>query len=486
MTVTHGHGASRLVAYNTLVQVVGRVVSMALAVMTLRLTTTYLGPTPYGAVVTATALLTLFSTVTDWGLTTIAGRDMSRRPEQAEEILGLNLAMRLVASVVVTPFVVLVGFLIYRAHDATVRQAIAVMSVTLIFTSVQATLTAVFVARVRNDLTAAIEVITRLALLVALIVIIRLDSGYMGYLVATVALSVFGCLLTYPLARRYLRIRWLFAPRRWLEQWRVALPLGIVQAVNVVYYKIDSLLLSLLRDPTQVGYYGVAYRVVDLIMAVPGFFMLALLPSLASADHERLRHLTQQAFDVLVVLAVAILAVGIPLSRGVVLAAAGREFISAGAPLAVLLIGAAASYVNAVYGNSLVAIDEQRRLVGLTIGLTTFNIVLNIVLIPVFGLVGAAAATSCSELLSMLIVVRLFRRATGLTLRYSAVARCLVAGGVTVLAWILATRLHVVATTPGVVATVFTGAGLLGVYVAVLALVRGLPIAALLSALRGQ
>ena len=65
---------ARKVAYNTIVQTGGRIVVSLLAIFTLRLSTNYLGATAYGYLVTVTAFITLFSTLTDWGLSTIAAK----------------------------------------------------------------------------------------------------------------------------------------------------------------------------------------------------------------------------------------------------------------------------------------------------------------------------------------------------------------------------------------------------------------------------
>ncbi|MBV9256373.1 MAG: polysaccharide biosynthesis C-terminal domain-containing protein, partial [Actinobacteria bacterium] len=215
----------------------------------------------------------------------------------------------------------------------------------------------------------------------------------------------------------------------------VALPLGIIQVINVVYFKVDSVILSVIRHPQDVAHYGVAYKVIELVMALPSFFMTALMPALVVAARPRLRELVQQAWDVLITVAVAVTVVGFLFARSIVVFVSSHSFVPAVTPLRLLLVGAGASFVSAVYGNALVAVDEQRRLVPLTVVVTTTNLALNLALVPHYGAEGAAAAMAATELLAMVYVSRVFRSLTESKVRTVQLPRTLLGGAVMVGLW---------------------------------------------------
>lgn len=402
---------ARRVAFSTVAQIAGRILAALVSIVSLKLSTQYLGPTAYGNFVTATAFITLFSVLTDWGLNVVAVQEIAKDESTARTFIGINIAMRAALSLALVPLVALLGFLIYHDSNARVLQGVNLLLVTLVLTAVQNSLAVIFVVKTRNEITAAVDVAAKVAAVIAIVVVIHFDLGYIGYLVQSVIVVAFAAALTGVLARRYVAARPIFSASSWVPLFVRALPLGLVQIINTIYYKIDSVLLSVMRTPAEVGYYGISYRILDLVMAIPGFFMLALMPTLvrrgATPD---LAPVVQKAFDVMVTLAFPLLVGSVLLSKQVVVAVSGPKFAAGSNAFAVLMVGGAVSYLNAVFGNTLVALGHQRALVPLTIVVVTLNIGLNLALIPPFGIVGAGVATSAAEFVALGYVATIFHR----------------------------------------------------------------------------
>src|SRR5207244_1517417 len=59
-----------------------------------------------------------------------------------------------------------------------------------------------------------------------------------------------------------------------------SLPLGITLLFNLVYFRADSIILTLTRPTAEVGIYGLAYKVFEIVLVFPTFFMNAVYPLL--------------------------------------------------------------------------------------------------------------------------------------------------------------------------------------------------------------
>jgi O-antigen/teichoic acid export membrane protein len=400
--------------YGTGALVGGRLIGAALSLVALRLTSTYLGPSRFGAFVTATAVITLVGTLADFGLVTTAARDLAaaETDEQARHVVGVNLALRVTLAFVLVPLTIGLGALMYPSEQQ-IRVAMLLLAPTLVVTAVQSCAEAIFIGRGRGDLRAVTDVLGKVLLLAGVCVVVWMKLGYRPFLIASGAAAAVAAIGALVLAARLVKPRLVFNATHWRGTLAVALPLGIVQALNVLYFKVDSVLLSLWRTPAEVGQYGVAYKVVELVMAIPSFYMLSLLPALAIADRERTLALVQRAVDFLITLAVPITLGGLLLAPEIVRIVGGDDFGAAAVPLRWLVLAAGASYLSAAFGNALVATGQQRHLVRMSIVVVVVNIAVNVVAIPAGGTPGAAAALFVTEAVALVFVARVFWRRIG-------------------------------------------------------------------------
>jgi O-antigen/teichoic acid export membrane protein len=200
---------------------------------------------------------------------------------------------------------------------------------------------------------------------------------------------------------------------------REAAVLGVVTLLGLIHFKVDTLLLSVLQSAVDVGIYGVAYKVHDVLFTFPGVFVGILFPlfsRFAREDQARLQQVFQRAFEVLVItgvgaaLAVFVLAPDL----GPLLGAA-----QAVRPMRILAMALPSVFVALGFTHLLLAEARQRWMVPLYALLVIVNFSLNIFAIRQWSYVGAAAVTVVSESLSLfcLSVYWLGRRRWKLRLR---------------------------------------------------------------------
>lgn len=459
------------VAFGTLSQVASRLAIALLSVFTLRYSTQYLGADVYGQYATVVAYVTIFTLLTDLGLTAISSREIAKNPDKADHIIGNSLAMRVLLSVAISPLIAVGGWWLYATKPGQVKVGIALMVLTLVFGSIQSVVSALFTAQHRNDIPAALNVLNKAAYLVCIVAAGSLGFGFYGFVYAAIIAAFLSAVLgTYWAARR-IKLRLLFHFDHWKDMMKVSIPLGIIQIINLLYYKVDTVMLSVMRSPREVGLYTIAYGIIDVIVMVPSMFLSSLMPSLAVAGTEKLRQLVQRSFYILLFLAVPIAIGGMLLNREIILLISSHEFIDAALPFAILVLGAAFSYLNAVFGFAAVAVNKQSRLLKVSIGTLILNVLINLYTIPHYGVVGAAAATLATEMLACAGVYAVFRQQTGISVSLAGAWKVLLAG----LAMIPAKLAVDMLTLPTFVSFMVGGLAMLLVYGGLTLSLRALP-----------
>jgi O-antigen/teichoic acid export membrane protein len=423
---------ARRVAWNTVAQATARVGTLTLSVVVTVLLTRHLGVDGYGAYVTVTVYVPFFALFFDSGVTTLVVRSLSTEPDRTElfrEALGLRLALAVPVALLAYG---LAWALYGGSGDASIREGIAIALPIILLSSASSTLSAVFQARLQMDRVGLAEVVGQIVgagLIVTIVVLGGSLDAVIGALVAGILVNV---LVLAVLAARRTSVRPSFRPRRWLALLRRALPLGLALMISTIYFRADAILLSILKGPHAVGIYGVAYRLLEALIAFPGFFYVSVFPLLSQAfarrDLGNVREVAQRSFDLLVIAAVPVVFGTMVAAPEIVSALAGSRFHAAVTPLRIVIGGAGLFFVNGLFTYVLIAIDRQVLLLWSGLGTLTFNVALNLALIPSYSYTAAAAVATGSELLTLVILLALVRRYTGYLPALGVTLKAAVAG----------------------------------------------------------
>jgi O-antigen/teichoic acid export membrane protein len=175
--------------------------------------------------------------------------------------------------------------------------------------------------------------------------------------------------------------------------------------LGIVLFNADVIFLRIFRDATTVGLYASAYALVSFLLNIGGTYALTLLPSLTRLAPDPSTR--QQVFEEA---AAKVFLVILPVTIGGAMIAAeflavvyGAEFSAAGPVLAVLLVSAPLSLLRAVATTAIMAERKEGallRIVGIS---AAANIVLNLVVVPRWGMTGAAVVTVVTELLRLVL-----------------------------------------------------------------------------------
>jgi O-antigen/teichoic acid export membrane protein len=463
------------VAVNAAAQLVAQFVIAAGGLVSVAVTTRYLNLTQYGALVTALIFVSLFTVMTDFGITGIGGREVAKSPHNAEQILSsLAIVISLFGFVALITAVVVSQI----AYAGDVRKAILILLPQLVVVGPRSMALASLTARQKLYLSSFAGVTIRIVTLALVVVVAAANLGFTAMVIAYAAYPVLGGVLVVLVAGTGLpRIRaWSRPLGGWLL--RQSLPLAGVLLVNFLYFRLDLFLLSVLATERDVALYGVAYKVVEVLILIPSYVMVTLLPAMAVAEasSERLNRLVQNAFSAMQLIAVPLIALSF-YSAQILHFIAGDNYTGARTALQLLMIGMALSFLQQVFGYTLLSQNRQFSAFLALLVVLAVNLALNLVLIPVFKINGAATALVVSEAVSLVTIAAVYAR-VGKLPRFHEPAKIVLAGAV-MIACVLGTRDALGAVFSSPVATLLAGGTLsFAVYVLVLRQLGAVPPAA--------
>jgi O-antigen/teichoic acid export membrane protein len=185
--------------------------------------------------------------------------------------------------------------------------------------------------------------------------------------------------------------------------WRRTSAMGLAWLCYLAFNTIDMLMLGLMSNSEQVGFYGAAYRVLNQVLATYYLLTQVLYPQFARQDREdRTRMLRPGILAPLLAAGMAI-AIGISLFRRPVLTLVfGHQFLAASPLLLLLAWCVPLDFMTSYLSNAFIAWGMTKKILSCTgIGAVS-NIVLNLLLIPAQGARGAALSTVVSYAIFLL------------------------------------------------------------------------------------
>ena len=306
-----------------------------MAAASIAVLTRYLGPGDYGRFTLALMYVQLFAVLADAGLLMTVVRDISKRPERTEELVGNTLVLRGVLWFAVIALAGLVSLALPYSQD--VRVAILLAGGPLLFGLLNTSLVAVFQARLRMSRAVISEVVGRAAGLALTISVAALDLGFYAVMGAAAGGALVSLVVTWLLVRGLVPIRPLAEPAVWRRLLRASIPLGLALAINELYFRADTLIISLSRSYEDVGLYTLAFRMLEFTLPLGAVFLTTVFPVMSRdvAEGERRAAATiQGAWDVMVAFAVPLAAGGALLAPEIVAVIGGGGLRRLGHPAA--------------------------------------------------------------------------------------------------------------------------------------------------------
>jgi O-antigen/teichoic acid export membrane protein len=243
-----------------------------------------------------------------------------------------------------------------------------------------------------------------------------------GYGVVAVAItysagSIAGVIFSFALLHRTVGVpARAVSHRRWRGIAAQSMPYAVQDTFSVLLARMDTLILSLIATQAAVGRYGAAYRLFEstflITYALAGSFA-AMFTYLGPHTKPPVRFVYQQSLKLAVVVLTPLLVAFAVLAEPICRLIYGPAFGSAAVPLRILSPAVVLMSVVTLSVSLLVSRANARRMVFPAAMMALLNIVLNVVLIPLYSDTGAAAAMLATEVVYVVWMLHRARREVG-------------------------------------------------------------------------
>lgn len=377
---------------------VERILRIAITFVVAVFVVRYLGPKDFGLYSYAISFAWLFAAISTLGLESISTRELVKYPDKRDEINGTVFYLRLAGSIVCIILTAIVLLLIAESASTTIL--ILIFSASFIFQSFS-TIEYYFRGIVKAKynayaLSASVIISSGLKILLILLnapLIYFIIVASFEYLVLAIGLvsvyhynklSVFNWKYSKEIATSLLRDSW---------------PLALSGVVVMIYMRIDQVMIKNMLNEEAVGYYSAAVRLCEAWYFIPVTLCNAIFPAIINAkgvSEKFYNNRMQKLYDILSWLAIGIAVPVTIFSDQVIRILFGSDFASASPVLTIYIWAGIAVFLNVASSQYLIN-ENFTKLTFLrtSIGMIV-NVVLNLILIPVYGIIGSAIATLIS------------------------------------------------------------------------------------------
>ena len=360
----------------------------------------HLGVTEFGVITFAVGFTELFTFITDPGLNTLIVRDVAGDKSLSDKYVGNVAVMKSIFVFVFMGWLALfVNVLGYSKQSIHVVYIIAVHIMLRAFSNM---LYALFQAHEKMEFQALGGILSNFFVLLGVLFAIRRGFNVIGIALIYVFGSVLDLVYALIVCRTKfhwpkLQFDWAF----WKKSLKEAWPLGTTSVFFIIYFRIDIVMLSLIKGDLDVGIYGAAYRISEILILFPMIFISAVFPVLSSY-FKNSKSSFQKAYEkstkFLFYLALLLALITMVMARKIIFLMYGEGYEASVAPLQILVWGTALLFVTTIQGTTFVAANRQILSMKILMMAVVLNISLNLLAIPKYGYIGASITTGITEI----------------------------------------------------------------------------------------
>jgi len=389
---------ARKIAYNVAISSASKILSTVLALVSIAFITRYLGKEGFGNYATVLAFLSFFAALADLGLYPISTREISKEGAPEAKIMGNIFSLRIISALAILAIAPIVVLLF--PYPAEVKSGIIIVALSFSFSSGYQVLNGIFQKNLAMDKVAIAELAGKILQVGFIIFAVKERLGFNWIIASLLFNMVLSFAIVFLWSRKYLRFHMEFDFKYWRHFLKESLPLGLAAIITFAYFKMDTVILSLLRSSADVGIYNAAYKVLENITFFPAMIVGLMFPLFSKhifTEREVFLAMANKTFKVFVVIALPLVIGALFLSEGIIQVIGGGGFSEAAAVLRILVFAIALIFFGNFFNSILIAANLQKKLLCIMGAAAVINIGLNLIFIPRFSYFGAAYVSVITE-----------------------------------------------------------------------------------------
>lgn len=360
----------------------------------------YLGASAFGELYFAITFVSLIGTVTDgFGLQVI--RDVAPKPENAARYCSNILLIKFVLWFIFYILMLLVSWLL--GYSLEVRILIAICGFDLLSNVTVSTFVSIQYALGSTAPSVIGGLLEKWLVTLLGILLLRLGAGVW----VMAALFVIGSLVNLVWQATWylqlIRSRFVIDFKLIRQLVKADLPFLLTSLLMTGYNSIDTVLLSLMKTSTVIGFYGAASRVSSAAVFLPNIIMMVvmypIIAKLATASDAEMKLALEKSINFLLFCVMPISTIFVVAAPNIIEFLYGGGFTAAVPALQALAPCLIIVSINFAFSTVVLSKRRDKALPISSVIALAFNIGLNLILIPLFQAAGPAIVTSLTELL---------------------------------------------------------------------------------------
>lgn len=390
----------RIIVRNLRVLTIARLIAVVLTFLSTAYLARVLGPGNFGILGFATSVVAYFLIIVGLGFETYGLREIARDQSRVSILASNIITIRLILA---AGAICLYGIMILWIEKPTLVKVILLIQGTQLVIAALS-LTFVYQGVQRMGVLALRQLAATAVGLIGVVVLVHRPEDVIVAASITVGAVMFNILwLLTTFAREFGMPRLSMDLAEWRRAFAASLPMAMSALMVSIYYNMDIVMLGFMRSPEETGWYVAAYRIHAAVIIPAGLIRTAFMPALAQTlgNLDAMRSRATHFARVLALVGFPIIAIGMAFSQDILFIVFGEMFREANVALIILMANTLVIFVNTVFSKTLVVWDRQYAIMLVIVFGAVLNIVLNFLLIPRYGIEGAAIATLCTELFAL-------------------------------------------------------------------------------------
>lgn len=392
-----------------------------------------LGDERFGQYSIVLAFVGIFQIFAELGVSQYVRREIARDKSKTEEYVWNLMAIRVVLALIGIGAITYVASVVGYAPELLL--GIFIYTFGFLLSAIDMPLDTVLWANERMDYLTLMNVLSQVVFITFGALFLFAGMSFIWLIVASL-LSIIPRIVVSVLAIRkhgLLKPRFPIKPRLWIPLIKAGVPFGLISLALTIDYSVDTLMLERFVSDNEVGWYNVAYRLsLSLIIFFSGF-SVAMVPSLSRTyieDNVAVERWYYRSVKFIILSSLPLAVGGMLVSTPLIHFLFTEEFSPSAIALKILIWDVPFVMFASFCGNMTTVVKEEKSAARIYIVSAIANVVLNLITIPIFGFLGAAATTVATDVIISIQFYFLLKRKLNLPDIKPVIARVLAASAV--------------------------------------------------------
>lgn len=394
---------ARRIAKNTTVLFIAQIITYVIGFFITIYTINYLSVDSWGVLSTALALTGIMVVFMDMGLGTLTVREVARDKSLTQKYVNNTTVMKLILSI--STFILTVVIVYILPYTEQTRIVVYLITISFIFNAFSGIFYSIFQSYEKMEYQSVDTILNSVVMLIGTLLAIYFKLDVMAFAMVYIAansVNLVYCFIIYV---------WKFhLPKMevdlefWKPTLKEALPLSITSIFAVMVFRVDTVMLSIMKGVEAVGFYNTAYRLMEALIFFPAVYTTSIFPILSVlyvSSQKPLKSAYEKSFKYLTILSLPIAVGTTLLADQIILLLFKSAYIPSILTLQIVVWVLPFIFVNYILGSLLTAMNRQYTVLKITMVSLALTIGLNLILIPGFSYLGAALVTVITEAVSV-------------------------------------------------------------------------------------